>query len=161
MSALGRERVREKSKISIDADEEWTMFIDNLNKSVSRGVLRNYFSPYGQILRIFIPRFLEKPNYKSSTFAFVQYAREESRNKAIRFVNGKWLDGRRVSVGIAKYQKVKRREAVEGKRMLEIRSEIKDAPGSGRRAVSLRSLRDNRSYKDVVNSDYDLRRKTV
>ncbi|KAE8723340.1 CDPK-related protein kinase [Hibiscus syriacus] len=54
-----------------------------------------------------------------------------------------------------------RREAAEGKRMLEIKSGEKDTSGTGRKVESLRSMRDGRSYKDVVNSEYNLRREPV
>ncbi|KAE8654314.1 hypothetical protein F3Y22_tig00117056pilonHSYRG01388 [Hibiscus syriacus] len=99
-----------------------------------------------------------KSNYKSSTFAFVQFAEEESRKKAIQFVNGKWFDGKRISVGVAKYQKDKRREEDMGKRMVEFKSGGKDISKTGRKSESCRSMRDGRSYKDVVNSKCYLRR---
>ncbi|KAE8716020.1 hypothetical protein F3Y22_tig00110156pilonHSYRG00217 [Hibiscus syriacus] len=153
MSAIGRERIRELSEKSSASNEEWTVFIKNLSIRVSRRVLRDFFSPYGQILRIFIPRFLEKSSYKSSTFAFVQFAEEGSRKKAIQFVDGKWLDGRRLFVGAAKYQNVKRRESVRGKRSSLVKQGPQVPSRSGRKGQSVDSLRDGSSYREVVQSE--------
>ncbi|XP_038996645.1 organelle RRM domain-containing protein 6, chloroplastic-like [Hibiscus syriacus] len=134
MSATGTERNRGNLKKFSASGEEWTAFIDNLSKRVSRRVIWDFFSPYGQILRIFIPRFLEKSNYKSSTFAFVQFANEESRKRAIQYVNGKWFDGRRIYEGVAKYQKVNRKEDVDGKSTVMIKSRKQDSIQNGVKA---------------------------
>ncbi|KAE8725177.1 hypothetical protein F3Y22_tig00009009pilonHSYRG00196 [Hibiscus syriacus] len=158
MSEIGRERSAENSKKSIASTEEWTVFIDNLSKRVSRRVLREFFSPYGQIVRIFIPRFLEKSKYKSSTFAFVQFIDEESREKAIQSVNGRWFDGRRLSVGVAKYQKGTKKEVDDGKSMLRIKSREQELVSNGLKAKSLQSFRDGRTYKEVARSDVNKRR---
>ncbi|KAE8708511.1 hypothetical protein F3Y22_tig00110339pilonHSYRG00288 [Hibiscus syriacus] len=103
----------------------------------------------------------QKPNYKSSTFAFVQFADEESRKKAIQYIHGKWIDGRRISVGIAKYQKTMRREVAEGKRMMGNKSDKQEKTQIGKKAESVRSLRDGRSYKDVVNNGLNAIREQV
>ncbi|KAE8669530.1 hypothetical protein F3Y22_tig00112231pilonHSYRG00215 [Hibiscus syriacus] len=154
----GRERSAENSKKFIASAEEWTVLIDNLSKRVSRRVLREFFSPYGQILRIFISRFLEKSKYKSSTFAFVQFVDEESREKAIQSVNGRWFDGRRLSVGVAKYHKGTKKEVDDGKSMLRIKSRGQDLAFNRLKAKSLQSFRDGRTYKEVARSDVNKRR---
>ncbi|KAE8717707.1 hypothetical protein F3Y22_tig00110032pilonHSYRG00029 [Hibiscus syriacus] len=95
--------------------ESWTIFVDNLSKRVSRGKLREIFHHYGQVVRIFIPKFTMKPKYTSSTFAFVQFASEEGRRRAIQSVDGTWIDGKRVTVGIEKYRKSRDGEDFEGR----------------------------------------------
>ncbi|KAE8693418.1 Polycomb group protein FERTILIZATION-INDEPENDENT ENDOSPERM [Hibiscus syriacus] len=114
MSEKGRERYRELVTGRSSSDKEWTVFVDNLSKRVTRRELREIFNIYGRVLRVFIPSFMVKPNYKSSTFAFVQYAMEEGCRRAIQNVNGTLIDGKRVSVGVAKYKK-ERRRAIDDK----------------------------------------------
>ncbi|KAE8687812.1 Beta-adaptin-like protein A [Hibiscus syriacus] len=85
----------------------------------------------------------------------------ESRKKAIQYTHGKWIDGRRISVGIAKYQKTMRKEAAEGKRLMGNKSGKQEKTQTEKKFVSVRSLRDERSYKDVVNNGLNARRKQV
>ncbi|KAE8683964.1 hypothetical protein F3Y22_tig00111164pilonHSYRG00022 [Hibiscus syriacus] len=106
-----RERVLGHSSVG----ESWTIFVDNLSKRISRGKLREIFHYYGQVVRIFIPKFTLKPRYTNSTFAFVQFASEEGRRRAIQSVDGTWIDGKRVTVGIEKYRKSREGEASEGR----------------------------------------------
>ncbi|KAE8723356.1 MORC family CW-type zinc finger protein 3 isoform 2 [Hibiscus syriacus] len=154
---------RENLKKSNVSDEEWTVFVDNLSKRVPRSVLREYFNHYGQVVRIFIPRFLEKPKYKSSTFAFVQYAGEEGRKKAIQYANGTWIDGRRINVGIAKYQNTKRRNVAVGKMMLENRGNmegLKQTAKGVRNVWEMHILTENsdwvkRSLTGIIKSSFD------
>ncbi|KAE8669531.1 hypothetical protein F3Y22_tig00112231pilonHSYRG00219 [Hibiscus syriacus] len=110
------------------------------HKRVSRRVLRDFFSPYGQILRIFIPHCLEKSNYKSTTFAFVQFADEER---------------------VAKYHKASRREVDVGKRTLGSMSGKYETSNTRRNALSMKIFRDDRLYKEVVQSDTNMIRVQV
>ncbi|KAE8707784.1 Pentatricopeptide repeat-containing protein [Hibiscus syriacus] len=92
-------KAREDSKGHYFSGEEWTMFVNNLSKRVSRRALRELFHYQGPVTRVFIPSVTNKPKYKTSTFAFIQFASEDSLRKAIENVNGTWIDGMRVSVG--------------------------------------------------------------
>ncbi|XP_039003308.1 serine/arginine-rich splicing factor 2-like [Hibiscus syriacus] len=97
-----RERVNLVSQTS--SGEEWTAFVDNLSKRVSRRVVRELFQHQGQVMRVYIPNVSKNPKYRNQTFAFIQFENEEGLKKAIENVNGAWIDGKKVTVGAAKYQ---------------------------------------------------------
>ncbi|KAE8664767.1 hypothetical protein F3Y22_tig00112738pilonHSYRG00325 [Hibiscus syriacus] len=119
-----RDVEREKLRGKFSLENVWTAFVDNLSKRVSRRELRELFSSHGPVVRVFIPRETRNPKYKFSTFAVVHFGNEESLNRAIAKLNGSMIDGWRISVGTARY---------------------KDA--------RVRSVRDERSYKDALLSD--------
>ncbi|KAE8686756.1 UDP-glucose:glycoprotein glucosyltransferase [Hibiscus syriacus] len=118
-----RERVRESRKGHQSSDKEWTTFVDNLSKRVSRRAVRELFQQQGSVLRVYIPSVSNKPNYKNHTFAFVQSEKEEGLKKAIMNVNGTMIDGKRLSVGAAKYQSYRSRTVDSSK------SKAKDVAG--------------------------------
>ncbi|XP_039054991.1 serine/arginine-rich splicing factor SC35-like [Hibiscus syriacus] len=154
MSEKSRERKRAGAFGRSFSGEEWTVFVGNLSKRVTRSELREIFNHYGRIVRVFIPSFMVKTNYKSSTFAFVQYAVEEGCRRAVMNVNGTLIDGKRVTVGVAKYKRGRKRDAEVKRSQLEGIKPFREA--NGRQQVDLespRSLRDGRTYKEVVNVD--------
>ncbi|XP_039012982.1 polyadenylate-binding protein 6-like [Hibiscus syriacus] len=102
-----RERVRQFVRPPM---RNGLFFPDNLSRRVTRSELREIFNHYGIVVRVFIPKFMFKLNYTSSTFSFVQFTVEEGCRRAIQYVNGTLIDGKRVSVGVAKYNKDRRRE---------------------------------------------------
>ncbi|KAE8698885.1 Phospholipid-transporting ATPase 3 [Hibiscus syriacus] len=144
---------REGANGQFAVGEKWTIFVDNLSKRVTRGELREIFQHYDQVVRIFIPNFTQKSKYKNYTFAFVQFASEEGRRRAIQCVNGTWIDGKRVSVGLEKYQNNRNREVTEGRSTRDGPIPIRVEKTNGEKhAGSLRNLRDSRSYKEVVET---------
>ncbi|XP_038992734.1 uncharacterized protein LOC120116276 [Hibiscus syriacus] len=102
----------------------------------------------GSVIRVYIPSSSTKQNYRNYTFAFVQFEKEDGLMKAIANLNGIWIDGKKVSVGVAKYQKQRSRQEdnrdvrrVEGK--WKIGTTLRRRP----RSVSISKLRDERTYK--------------
>ncbi|KAE8734375.1 hypothetical protein F3Y22_tig00000765pilonHSYRG00018 [Hibiscus syriacus] len=83
-----RARALEKSKSQSSSDEIWTSFVDNLSWRVSRSALRELFQYHGSL------------------------ENEKSMMNAIAKVNGSLIDGREVSLGVAKYQKPRRGSAI-------------------------------------------------
>ncbi|XP_039062136.1 serine/arginine-rich splicing factor 2-like [Hibiscus syriacus] len=153
MSERVKNLEREGANGQFAVGEKWTIFVDNLSKRVIRGELREVFQHYDQVVRIFIPNFTQKSKYKNYTFAFVQFASEEGRRRAIQCVNGTWIDGKRVSVGLEKYQNNRNREVTEGRSTRDgpIPTRVEKTNGE-KHAGSLRNLRDSRSYKEVVET---------
>ncbi|XP_039007793.1 RNA-binding protein with serine-rich domain 1-like [Hibiscus syriacus] len=141
MSEKGRERSRERVTGRSSSDKEWTVFVDNLSKRVTRRELREIFDIYGRVLRVYIPSFMVKPNYKSSTFAFVQYAMEEGCRRAIQNVNGTLIDGKRVSVGVAKYQKERRRATDDKKFQVKGNKHVRGEEGRQQVVMESRAAR--------------------
>ncbi|KAK8520937.1 hypothetical protein V6N13_077067 [Hibiscus sabdariffa] len=81
----------------------WTVFVDNLRKRVSRGALWEVFSHYGEVIRVFISMANKKPRYKVTTFASVRFANENNMNRAIDIMNNSKIDGRVISVTKVKF----------------------------------------------------------
>ncbi|XP_039040141.1 serine/arginine-rich splicing factor SC35-like [Hibiscus syriacus] len=108
---MGERKIeREKLKGKIDSGEVWKAFVDNLSRRVSRHELRDIFSSQGTVERVFIPKETRNPKYRFSTFAFVQFERESGLKRAIDMLNGSLIDGRRITVGVAKYTDVRPRK---------------------------------------------------
>ncbi|KAE8716200.1 Phospholipid-transporting ATPase 2 [Hibiscus syriacus] len=136
------------------SDEEWTVFVDNLSKRVTRSELREIFIQYGKVVRVYIPNVIFKPNYKSSTFAFVQFALEKSCSRAVQNVNGTLIDGKRVSVGVAKYKKNSRGGTVGNKlQSAGNKQVIGDRGWQQVKTKKASSLRNGRTYDEVLMGD--------
>ncbi|KAE8677880.1 Myosin-1 [Hibiscus syriacus] len=105
----------------------------------------------GKVLRVYIPNVSNKPKYRIHTFAFVLFKKEEGLRKAIMNINGTWIDGKRAFVGVVKYQNHRSRLDITSKSKKE---EKKVNKGETKRRNEgtelLGSLRDERSYKDVL-----------
>ncbi|XP_039005774.1 U1 small nuclear ribonucleoprotein 70 kDa-like [Hibiscus syriacus] len=149
---MGERKVeREKLKGKIVSDEVWKAFVDNLSRRVSRRELRDIFSSHGTVERVFIPKETKNPKYKFSTFAFVQFERESSLKRAIEMLNGSLIDGRRISVGIAKYNDARPR-IVANKSPGKLVPDLSTAGPPKLKEVDLtsRSVRDDRTYRDAL-----------
>ncbi|XP_039015768.1 polyadenylate-binding protein RBP47-like [Hibiscus syriacus] len=154
-SGIGKQFMKGKDIVTVSptdrsfSGEEWTVFVDNLSKKVSRRELREILNHYGRVLRVFIVIFFKKPHYKSSIFAFVQYAKEEGRRRVIQNIHGTLIDGKSVLVGVAKYNKAIKREVGERRFMKVANKSARKDKGSHEEEIELsRSLRDGRTYKD-------------
>ncbi|KAE8681880.1 hypothetical protein F3Y22_tig00111300pilonHSYRG00005 [Hibiscus syriacus] len=152
-----REKVRERECAigGQSSGEEWTAFVNYLSKRVTWRTVKEIFQQQGRVIRVYIPSSSNKQNYRNHTFAFVQFAKEDGLMKVIANVNGIWIDGKKVSVGVTKYQKQKFKQAANS----DVRREedkLKKGITSRRRlgSESVSKLRDERSYKDALVS-YD------
>ncbi|XP_039032656.1 serine/arginine-rich splicing factor SC35-like [Hibiscus syriacus] len=84
----------------------WSAFVDNLSRRVSRSDLWARFSHFGKVIKVFIPFINNRPKYKVSTFAFVHFASKEDLCNAVDKMNNVLIDGRRILVAVAKYEKI-------------------------------------------------------
>ncbi|KAK8567015.1 hypothetical protein V6N13_110094 [Hibiscus sabdariffa] len=82
---------------------EWTVFINNLSRRVSRGALWELFSHYGKVSQVFISMANNKPRYQHSTFAFVRFDSGKNMEAAIENMNNAKIDGRIISVSKARF----------------------------------------------------------
>ncbi|KAE8678433.1 hypothetical protein F3Y22_tig00111410pilonHSYRG00088 [Hibiscus syriacus] len=136
----------------------WVAFIDNLSRRVHRSVLWERFSYFGKVIKVFIPFVNRRPKYKDYTFAFVHFASKEDLFNAKDRMNNVVVDGRKISVSIAKYHKrgfLRGREQVPG-----VGSGVeREKESCGKRSISLVETRkrellskfhDGRSYKESV-----------
>lgn len=74
--------------------------IEKLNKDVTAEHLNEIFSKYGTVLKAF---YLESNRkYTIRRFAFVQFENKAMANKAILYMNGGQINGREVTVSLAK-----------------------------------------------------------
>ncbi|XP_039056948.1 probable RNA-binding protein 19 [Hibiscus syriacus] len=145
------ERVRENLKGKKSSGEECTTFVDNLNKRVSRRVIRELFHCQGKVLRVYIPNISNKPKYRNHTFAFVQFEKEEGLRKTIMNINGTWIDGKRINVGVAKYQSHQSSLVVTSNKQKEVDNSKKGVFRRRDEGAELSgSLRDEISYKDAL-----------
>ncbi|KAK8586735.1 hypothetical protein V6N12_021264 [Hibiscus sabdariffa] len=82
---------------------EWTVFVDNLSRRVSRGAIWELFSHYGKVSQVFISMANKKPRYQFSTFAFVRFVSGKSMELAIEKMNNAKIDGRIITVSKARF----------------------------------------------------------
>ncbi|KAK8660359.1 hypothetical protein V6N13_051286 [Hibiscus sabdariffa] len=132
---------------------EWTVFIDNLNRRVSRSTLWELFSYHGRVIKVFILRVNKKPRYKFTTFALVRFTSRDDMEKAVEGVNNSLIDGRRVPVSKAKFPKPLTREVLEGRKEKHYEKRGVEAyitNCSTKAGLLLDSVKDSRSYKDVL-----------
>ncbi|KAE8691667.1 receptor-like protein kinase-like [Hibiscus syriacus] len=112
------------------------------------------FLVHGPVQRVYIPKETRNPKYRFSTFAFVQFGNENGLRRAVENLNGATIDGRRITVGVARYNEsrawVERNNKDLKKDACPITADISNPKEPD---DVLRSLRDDRSYKDALMSN--------
>ncbi|KAE8687588.1 putative Glucan endo-1,3-beta-glucosidase precursor [Hibiscus syriacus] len=160
-----RECVEPRGNVSPDRSRavpgggSWVAFIDNLSRRVHRSVLWDCFSLDGKVVKVFIPFVNRRPNYKDHTFAFVHFASKEDLLNAMSKINKVMVDGRRIVVTSAKYQKssfpgnLKRNSVVgPGEAGVEVskrKNPIGQVVDVGKKEL-FNKFHDGRTYKDTV-----------
>ena len=76
------------------------IFVSNLSFNVRDEDLQEYFAEYGEVTSAKV--ILDKFTNKSRGFAFVEMSDEEAAKKAIAELDGASVDGRTISVAVAK-----------------------------------------------------------
>ncbi len=79
------------------------IYVANLGYSVSDEQLTNLFAEYGQVSSVKV--IMDKLTNRSRGFAFVDMPNEAEGQKAINELSGKMLDGRAISVNLARPKK--------------------------------------------------------
>jgi len=76
------------------------LYVSNLGFSVNDDDLMNLFSPYGQISAAKV--ITDRVTGRSRGFGFVEISSDDDGNKAIKDLAGKMIEGRPISVSVAK-----------------------------------------------------------
>lgn len=76
------------------------LFVGNLSYQTAERDLQDFFSEAGNITSVNL--MLDKFTGKSRGFAFVEFASADDANRAVELFNGKDLDGRALTVNIAR-----------------------------------------------------------
>ncbi|XVF62071.1 hypothetical protein PTKIN_Ptkin08bG0187600 [Pterospermum kingtungense] len=85
---------------------DFNAIFSNLSPRISNGAVREAFSPYGHVMDVFIHR----KNSKPSTYGFVRYRSQAECWEAIRYGNGRFMDGKVVGVKMAAFGWSQRRD---------------------------------------------------
>ena len=76
------------------------IYISNLSFNVTDEDLQDYFAEYGEVSSAKV--IMDKFTGKSRGFAFVEMPDDEAANNAISKLNGSMVDGRAISVTVAR-----------------------------------------------------------
>ena len=76
------------------------LFVGNLSFNTTENDLQEAFAAHGQVVEANL--MMDRMTGRSRGFAFVTYATPEEAQKAIEAMNGKQLDGRALTVNIAR-----------------------------------------------------------
>ena len=79
---------------------ESRLFVGNLSYQTMENDLQEYFSQAGVVTSVNL--MLDKFTGKSRGFAFIEFSTSEEANKAVEALNGAELDGRTITVNIAR-----------------------------------------------------------
>lgn len=82
--------------------------VDNITHRTTVSQLKRLFSRYGELGDIYVPRYPD--SYMTRGFAFVRYFRKRDAEEAMRKLDGERLDGRVLSIQMAKYARPNSRQ---------------------------------------------------
>lgn len=88
--------------------------VDNITHRTTVGQLKRLFSRYGELGDIYVPRYPD--SYLTRGFAFVRYYRKRDAEEAMRKLDGERLEGRVLSIQMAKYARPNSRRRREPRR---------------------------------------------
>lgn len=75
--------------------------VDNITQRTGVNLLKKVFSKYGDLGDVYVPRYPD--TFASRGFAFVRFVRKRDAEEAMRKMNGFELDGRTLSIQMARY----------------------------------------------------------
>ena len=76
------------------------IFVSNLGFHVESNDLKDFFAPYGEVVSSKVV--MDRETGRSRGFGFVEMANDESGNEAISKLNGSMVEGRALSVNVAR-----------------------------------------------------------
>lgn len=88
--------------------------VDNITHRTTVSQLKRIFSRYGDLGDIYVPRYPD--SYMTRGFAFVRYFRKRDADEAMRKMDGERLDGRVLSIQMAKYARPSSRRKRDDRR---------------------------------------------
>ena len=126
---------------SYDAgNRTFSLFVDFIPLSLSNQALRSIFEIAGRVIDVFISRKARK--FRKEAFGFVRFSKLKDAKYAIHNLDGFEVNGRRLSVSMAKYRK--------GGALIERRWPPAEQLTNMDRRIKNPSLRENRKYIDVL-----------
>ena len=88
--------------------------VDNITQRTGVNLLKKVFSKFGDLGDIYVPRYPD--TFASRGFAFVRYYRKRDAEEAMRAMNGERLDGRILSIQMARYARPNSKSSLPSKR---------------------------------------------
>ncbi len=76
------------------------LFVGGIPYRATDEELREFFSPAGEVVSVFIP--MDRATQRPRGFAFVEMADDAAAQKAIQMFDGQDMGGRRIAVSIAR-----------------------------------------------------------
>ncbi|KAE8685643.1 hypothetical protein F3Y22_tig00111095pilonHSYRG00406 [Hibiscus syriacus] len=142
----------EKSvQVSLSTGAPWSTFVNNLSRSVSRGALWERFKLHGKVAKVFIPLVNRRPKYRHSTFTFVHFESHEDLIEAVAKVDNTLIDGKRVTVMVAKYHKSTNEKNFSGPDEVGInRNIVVQTKNSNGKSKLYNKFYDGSSYRDKL-----------
>ncbi|GMI95276.1 hypothetical protein HRI_003196900 [Hibiscus trionum] len=151
--ARGGKRVREEERGGVNVSSRphswgrqarpyprfgYAVFVTNVSKRIRPNALREAFSVYGKVLRVFIAYHNQKRSKALSTFAFVNFSDKKEAMKAVSLGNNRRLDGFVIKV------------FVDDRRVKDAKVSKVDSGTKLNRVFRENCRRDGRSYKSVL-----------
>ena len=133
-------REPKRSSARDQSNEVYSLFVDKIPQGLATTWLRHLFQRFGLVVDIFISTKIRKSC--KDGFGFVRYSTIEAATKAIANLNGLAVQGRRLQVSMAKYQK--------GGVLIQQKSPSNGGKGHGNNKIMNPALRDHRKYSEVV-----------
>lgn len=88
------------------------LFIGSLSFNTTEETLKELFSQYGEVETAFIVK--DRETNRSRGFAFVEMADDDAAQTAIKELNDKEVDGRKIAVSVAREREDKPRPRQQG-----------------------------------------------
>jgi len=76
------------------------IFVSNLGFHVESNDLKEFFTPYGEVTSSKV--IMDRETGRSRGFGFVEMSNDDAGNEAISKLNGSMVEGRAISVNVAK-----------------------------------------------------------
>ncbi|KAK8712086.1 hypothetical protein V6N13_147337 [Hibiscus sabdariffa] len=119
-----------------------TVFVNYVSKRIHWRTLKEVFSAYGKVLRVFIAYNNARRIYSKSTFAFVRYASQKDAERAIEEGNGRRMDGFNITVELEK--------TLVAKKQPFVREQSKNAHSRQEVRKVYAKVTKDKSYKDAL-----------
>ena len=76
------------------------LYVGNLSFNTGEAQVRDAFSEFGEVVSVFV--ITDRATGQSRGFGFVEYGSADDANRAIESMNGAMLDGRALTVNVAR-----------------------------------------------------------
>ena len=139
-NVLWKSGLREPKTTSVRHRKIFSLFVDNIPHGLARTTVRRMFESCGEVVDLFISAKTRK--YTKACFGFVRYGSFNEASKAITELNDFMIQGKQLSVALAKYEK-------DGT-PVSLTAEMAKKSEATIRKISNPAYRDSRRYSEVV-----------